>query len=1090
MADDVSLINSFTSFFDKKDGITLPTSDSLLTGQQEPDDPFAQRQRDMSEYYQSLAGQNISRSDMLPPKSPDMNPLVDVPNILFGDVMAAFGTTLDKEGLHYDLQTAKNFWAEHPVRAGTAVALNVLPGLALATKAHRASKFANVSDDVIRATGLVDEAVDLAKLGAKEKKLMRQQAYQITRDRELAQKIEAGTATRMDQVVNNLNKSIGNTYMEQMAMGESGEGAIGLTKAYSQRMQQIVNGETVSDLMNKLPDDKFGTPLAKYFNDPRELNNLPKEVQPWAMAFREQATRVQQQGLKDGFITQETADRVGDVWFPTLRKGSELTDEGVTTSIFTVAKKGEKGKAKMIAVPRTTSNNLLERTTTKEDLGGLLNRQEIAEALDRGDATQALKLVKKEKSPELIRAVEAGDTETALGIIGQGNFIDTVPQTLTVKGLMQQSMLQENFRFLRDVSMNSKYSKTPQEYAALSKSVQQKMRSLDELPNSSILRRMVGKSKGLNGAVDRLGYVHEDVFRELTSASTGQPAVAGGLVGFLDVLTAVHKTARTAGNPFSHGQNLWGNYGFLAMAGWNPFTKQNHDLIWKKALPAIWQLQRAARKGKGGDSITEVNFGSVASMVGGPDIDVAAELARAEVGNLIEKSSLLASEGIGTLHNLGQRADDSQTLLKSFVKSINKVVDAIPPINVTIDAYMAEDSIVKFGYYLGLRAKGLSPTGAALEVSRRLPMYSTIGHAQKVLRKTALPWVSFPSEALRVVKNNVMDYPLRSAMWFHGVDAFQAMMYPAIGETSKGLNMIKEGLPTYGQKPSTTLLTPLRDQNGDLRAATLDFLPWSSFLPQSSAAEASMREILPFGAGQPMPILDGIFQAMTGQDQFGKPIPTEPGSITEKMKVMALGTMGVIAPPMVQKYMLSTTAPDTTYRLYQDLGKARNPYTTKPGDAIYDMLLNNIGSLGTSKFYASSPEQRLANMNMTDRAVNDWRAKLTRDWGAYMRSGDWQNANEVFADISRSFNLEWKNPAIAQQKQTDWQLRHLKTLMKHPQLGAYSKEKLIEIFRQQGDEIAGVRSQAYDQMVESIRREMGNRGKQKPAADGGEDPYQ
>lgn len=1446
---ELSLLDKSLSFFDKKDGRVLPTTDSLITGVPEVDTEETQLMREVSENYQAIAGANIGRDDLLPKVNPEKNLVVDIGNILGGDLMAAFGVELDNEGLRADFDIAKDFWAEHPVRAGTAVALNILPGLAAATKTFRAAKFANLPDEFIRASGLVDEGIDLAMMGAKEKRLLQQQAYQIQETRILNQKVEGGTATTFERAKHRFYKNFGNSYVEQMSMAHSEEGAAGLSKMYSERMQKIVQGKDIAELMEKLPENSTGTAIAKFLNDPNELANIPKDAQPWAIKVADRARALQAQGLEEGFITSETADKVGDIWFSTSRKGSELTNEGVNNSIFSIPQGG--GKLKMLSVPRTTSPNLVERATSKSELSLILNRQEAAEALTAGNSEKAIKLLSGKKDlPEVVEAIQAGDNTKAMGILGTSNLIDTTPGSLTVKSLLQQSLLQENFRYLRDISMNTAYTKNAMEFGALGKATQGKMRSLDELPNSHIIRRMVGKKQGLTGPVDRLGYVHEDIFSELTNASTGQPGVASGIVDMLEVITAIHKTSKcvvagtriltdrgyerieeafeykdgflehsdnkavfngstwevplasysknvettyevilrdgtkvrgtpehpifvngefrrldslqvgevvedahggpfptdyvkvswnpwsgtspgnsvisidedmaeligwyvgdgttykdyvkiaigaqdynysvprlgelcdrlglrytvrtektlrpqsknllttfsicnarlirffehlglaksnkrvvrvpevifhspkgavaafirgafdtdgsvsktgeikfstikeefardvhlllkwlgvpstverrdktegshwigtigfiynvrtssvlaqricsdlklfgmprklaritdklavngkvrrawknritaidvrneptkvydislpdshefiadglrhhnTALNPFTQGQNVWGNYAFLLMRGWNPFAKDNHNLIWNKALPAIWKLQRAARKGAGTELPT-MNLGSLASKIGGRDIDIAEEFASVEVGNLIEKSSLMANEGIGVLDKLSKRTGETQTIVKGIIDGAQKVASA-PGINHAIDSYLAADGMMKFGYYLDLRARGLSRLGASLEVARALPMYQTVGNTPRVLRKAFLPWVTFPAEALRITKNNVMDYPLRSAMWLHSVDLMQSLAYFGMNENAEGMDLIKQGLPTYANKPASTLLTPFRDNNDDIRAATIDFMPWSSFLPGSASSDANMKEILPFGMGQPMPIADGILMALTGKDQFGKDISSEPGSMTEKFKILALGTMGVIAPPLVSKYFLSPTAPTWNYRMMQDLGKARNPYTTKPGDPFYDMLLNNIGSLGAAKFFSSSPEQMMSNRSITDKTVQDWRGKLTRNWNAFMRNGDWQAASEAYADIKRSFRLEWRDPAIAQKKEMDYLLRHLKTLQQHPGLASYSKERLIEIFAEQGNKVANARGKAYKDLQEMLLQELSGRGGQ------------
>ena len=848
---------------------------------------------------------------------------------------------------------------------------------------------------------------------------------------------------------------------------------LSMRAAYIDRMQGVIKGREINRHLANLPEEKHGVAIARFLNgDPKAIANLPADTKAWAMRFADDARTTQQKAWEEGLIDDETRKKIGDVWFPTTRKGTPLQEEGPATRLIM----GERGSKalRLVSVPRTKSLHFLPRQTTKSELNLLLTKQEAVEAIQRGDPNQALKLLKGPDFEDARRLLREGNTEGATASLNTAEMINVTPENLTMRGLLQQKLLFENFRYLRDISMDVNYAKTAEEVAKLGAGAQKQWRRLDQLPNSNIIRRMVAKKAGRE--VYELGYVHENVFTGLTDLVTGQPGMASGTVDLLELATAIHKTAKTALNPFTHGQNVLGNYSFLMWAGMNPFSREGFGLI-KQSYDVVRDMQKARRAGR---EITEIGGNRILkSKVGGPDIDVAEELRTGALQEIIEQSSLLASEGavdgVGILGRIAQKADDGQDFVKAVAKMTQKVssVGAGPVrIDNIADIYMAEDAAFKMAYYMKLRTEGMSQAASALEVSRRLPMYHTIGPAPRQWRKVVLPWISFPVEALRIVKNNMIDYPLRMGMWMHAMEGMQAAMYPFTGESYEGLRDIQAGLPFWAQKPASTVVTPFRDGNDDIRAAVLDWLPYSSFLPSTVAKDAPFLQKMPLGLDQPMPILTGILNALTGKGQFGEDVPTS--GPAHKVANAVMNTVGFIAPPLVQKYLLNTSAPSPTYRLKQDLGMVVNPSTVKPGDTMFDFFINNVGMVG--KMYPSSPEQRLSNEQFTRRGLIQYRGRKARDWNAYIRSGDWESAAGALSEIMETFNQEWHEPAVANQKMVEWLKRHARDILKHPRMKGTSKEQLISRLTEMGDEVGKARGEANAKLVEFLREQIAIRG--------------
>jgi len=76
----------------------------------------------------------------------------------------------------------------------------------------------------------------------------------------------------------------------------------------------------------------------------------------------------------------------------------------------------------------------------------------------------------------------------------------------------------------------------------------------------------------------------------------------------------------------------------------------------------------------------------------------------------------------------------------------------------------------------------------------------------------------------------------------------------------------------------------------------------------------------------------------------------------------------------------------------------------------------------------------------------------------------------------QTFNEEWGDPAVAQQKANDWLQRHMKTLMRHPRLRGMTQEQIKHQLNKASNGSAMARSQAYAEKVKALRRELIMRG--------------
>jgi len=1027
----------------------------------EDEDHVASVIKNITQNFQQSHAESYTRLDFLPPLQERKNFFVDVPNLMFGTEMAAVGVSLDETGFKWDLETAKDAWVEHPIRTGFTIGMDMLPVVGAIHKGLRASKLAGIPEFEFKP--FVAEGVEFGQLTSKEKEIVRINAWSHIRKRDMEAKISSGVATPMEKFKYNLEQRFSNQYLDVMDPNKP----LNTRAQHYNKMQEAIKGAEVHKHLADLPPDNLGPSITRYYKDENMLSKIPEEHRPWAIRMKGQGRKLMDNMESEGFITPEERAKVGDVWFSLVRRGTPMRQEGAEISLVT-AVRGKEG-VKLINVPRTESVHLLRRKTELPEADRMINRTEALDYLKNDQPQQALKLLTHADDEPIRGLIRRGAAEEAKAALLQTKeILDISSSDLTVKNLLQQHLLFENFRYIRDIAMDSKVTKNVDEYLALTPSARADWVNLDAVPNAHVVRRMIGKKLG-KAHEEPLGYIRSEIFKELTNSNSGQPAMINGALGVIEFMTVLHKTSRTSLNVPTQLQNVGGNIMNMYWAGMNPFSKESFGLI-KTSFNAAWKRTKARKS----DTLLE-GVGKIRSHIGGKDIDIAEEFNSGELADLLDESSFLRAEGLESIQRMLDNTSDTQMFLKKMLKVTQEAAKArIGPLSVenAADLYSNVDSAFKLAYYLHLRQRGLSSKGSALEVSRRFPIYHTVAPVAKGVRRYLFPWISFPVETMRIIKNNVTDYPLRMAMQLHAVNFLQTMMYPFMDQSAEGIKDNTKNLPTWAQKP-TTVITPFRDKNDDIRAMVLDWMPHASFLPQTYAPEAPIMQKLPLGLGEPIPIIQGIIHAWTGKDSFGNDIPYNPSSPSQLMQAQVMNLIGSITPPIVGKYLMNPTTPDPTYRLRQEFGQAVSPATGKPGDTMFDFFVNNIGMPG--KFYPASGEQYLANQALVQRGIETYRGSLSKKWGAYVKTGDWQRALEVATEVQETLVQQWKDPAIAQQKFMEWLERHKKGLEKHPQLRGFSAEQLKSMMNQVGNDSAIMRSNAARERLAAMRSEAAGR---------------
>ena len=1064
------------------------------------DDEFDAQGRAITEHYQAVESSREAQfaSDFKVPVTMDedtatgMEVMRNFANFMFHDEMALVGFSWQKDKIEHDMNIARDFISDHPWRAGLAVAGASGPLFAGAKRIARVVKGgvdAPIDAARLLERGLVDHIDDVKALSPQSLKVINQQADRIADIAEINAAIKDGTATPLQQIRASFHSAFGNAYLDDQALERMAP--YSTLKEWSKRTEDIATGKSVTNMLD-LADDVpagEGTAILHALKDPSQLSGLSKTGKQFALQYANEARSMQRQLLEEGFIDQDTADKIGDVWFSTLRQDSPLFEEGATTAVHSVIKRRtldpEKvGNIRVVNIPRTGTAHLKERALDSSQVTSLIKRQRAAEALDIDKPERALALLKH--APEEAAAVDlikAGKVSEAKTLLAREGFIGSNPKDLVVKSMLQQKLLFENFRTLRDVAMNPNMTKTFDEVQAMSSQTRRRMIKLDKMENAATLRRMVAKKMG-KANVDSLGYVHESLFEALADVTNEQTISSG--VGLLEIGTAVLKTMKTSANPFTHGQNIIGNGVFLHMAGFNILKPENNKLV-RQSWSAVGDWQKAR---KSGAAVAEIrDLGKLKSKLG-KDIDIAAELQNPLLSGehgILDMSSMEASEGIPMLAKLANQAADEQMLAKGLIKMAQKG-SKFTGVEKASEIYMAEDSAMKLAYYLHLRTEGLNPLASANEVAKRLPMYGTVGGAIKRGRKVLFPWASFPTEATRILKNNMLDHPLRTAAWMHTPNLVQAGMamgpqaFGGKGMSYEEVEARKTQNPMYAQK-LTGVVTPFRDKNNDVRTMLMDFLPHSALLPPSIAETAGTREKLPMGLGNPAPIVTGFVDALMGKGSFGEDIATDPNNPAAGIYSVITSTVGLLMPPLVQKYVFNPSLPNQVYRGPVDAGIYKNPSTGKTGDPLYDMVLNNFAV----KNYAGSAETEIANKRFGGRELQNYRGRLGKEFNAWVSNGKWEKAADTLRDVAQTFNSETPdNPALAHQNYVDWLKLHSREVLKHPGMRGVSKEQFQILLSQVGNSVAPVLDQATQEYKEKLIQ--GYRGTNRSRKQDGKNP--
>jgi len=990
--------------------------------------------------------------DYVTPKAKGIK-IRDVANFLFGDEMGAIGIKLDNDHISWSMANAQKQWSDHPLRTTVALATWMLPGLGHIAKSKRMAKYAGITANEAYDAKKIDNVDDWLRMDIDAQNRIRSQLLQET---ELADLLNKATNTpeKMTKIDTTKLWFYRNWAHQSTKMSDPSSSAVH-DLHFKERLDKMLQDEVISPYVMTAPDEKHGQVIARYWAGDLSLDKVPLEVRAWAQGMGNSLEELQKKMLDTGFLDTSTFEKVGKRYIPLIPKGKEFAIGGPTQQITLF----EKGRPVVHEIGRMESPALLERTTGLDEF------------------------------------VEMMKAETVL----------TDPKTLTVRGLMEGTLLYENHMNIVKMATDARFGTDAAGFAKAVETFGGGLRGLRKAKDewiplwgdatrpglagaglSSRLKRMVAKETGVNA--DNLGahYLSKDAFHQMFGPN-GIVGQSGEAVAAFHEVVKIYKTSKTAFNAYTQAQNVMGNIVFLSMRGMRFFTGAEAGENWKLLQAGmanmnanLTALRKSQKTGKGG--VVKLKPMKVGDRTFSP-AEIASELDSQMVKELLEEGAFLNAEGsnLGFLSGVAEKADNISQFLGAATRKTEDFLSTWKRF------YNVGDSGPKFAYFMKLRAKGFSRSAAVQEVAKALPIYRGIAEGPKIpglgrigpgaLRKGMFPWISFPAETARIMKNNLMENPWQVMPWLKATNIMQAMMY-GVGQLGVGDPFtfddhlgIRRQLPIHAQRP-TAVTTPFTDKNNDIRSMMMDFLPFSTLLPPTYAGEARIRDKIPV-VGDPLPILAGIINVFTGKGPFGQDMPsTGPADFIGKN---IANMIGFIAPPYVQKYMFDITSPRkqsitglNTYKMEQDLGKVVNPQTGKPGSWLFDHLMNNT----IFKNYASSAEQEMFNTSLKlSREVEGVRGELTRRWNAAIRSDQADDAVGYLTQIQETFIKEYGPGPIAQSKMSEWVIRHRRSINKHPQLRRYSEEDIIRMMIENDKMSKQQRTVARDKRAKALSRE-------------------
>ena len=748
-------------------------------------------------------------------------------NFLIGDDLAVTGLEWNENNFTWNMENLKQTWSDEPVwRNAMRVAslgLNFIPVAGAINKSMKFGKigkllpaksfkfidpvdgaqsfrwFERFSDEASEAAFLTQQgflevgATAKAAKSARKAMASRQRANKIDAINKAIAKDEshfqwAGESIKIgpvDKAKANFNRSFANSYW-----AASNNTAIGFHKAFTASLDKFYKVEDFGKHFSSLTPDLLNPVNQKAIHkfmqsgDKVHLSKMNQDSVTQLDNLMASYKNHQDEWFEMGAGFSDEIPEHLQAHIPLQRPGTPGPDMGQKTISVVhnpATKAGRKPaptKLSIVKVPKMGSPTLKQRGTREVD--------EILNKIDNGEVISDL-------------------------------------QNHSLPNHMLDRVLLHNFKFMRDaINEMPGLAINASAMTKVGKIAQKNYINLNAIPfdGKDTLRRILkkGNSSKLDANGD-LPWVPKGFFQEWMG-DAGMMEQAFDSAGLLQGMVAVHKTAKTALNPATHGTNVFGNMIMQNWAGYNPISPHNIKVGTKlthgfKKYSKALRTEKAAAEKAGREWNKQTAIDTIDDVIEVTNsegrvtqFNLRDLLNDTDFTKLVEESAFETVEGLARLEDIYK----GMAKHKTSAKILNSIIVAKNSqgirqgIDMASEAYLLEDMIPKAQMYVQNIAEGMSKDVALSEVARSLPMYNTVGPAIKSARKLALPWITFPSEMTRIMKNQIMDNPMRIMPWLNMTNQIQATGYlTGQVEGFEAAQETEKNLPAFAKTPSTVV---------------------------------------------------------------------------------------------------------------------------------------------------------------------------------------------------------------------------------------------------------------------------------------------
>jgi hypothetical protein len=740
----------------------------------------------------------------------------------------------------------------------------------------------------------------------------------------------------------------------------------------------------------------------------RDIEKLSKEVgdenalyadtmlKKWKDLFQEQGD--------EGFIDANTIDK----FMNPDKVGSEFHLPAILKDTPGFEDLG--GRATGAAAHRTVTPPARGRRASDKglELPGSDALQYASSRLGEVVPTNRLDVARALSGPTMFERSRFNTQEAVLDSL---DALETNPRSLVLGGFIKDNVLFQIHRNFRDIIVDAvenpigKWAQATTSraaYEAMPAYAKKEWMDFAELEKvvpglAGRMERMVSarvKKDGLDPKkYGQLPMLDRSIVQQFFGPEGGAIEVGGVFGKFFELMTAVHKTSRTALNPASQSANIVGNMMMLAMRGMNPFSSQ--ALNDAQTATSLFRKLNKQKDLEGATVESLMNPENLAKLLGdnryitdkmGKQVDVADLLSSFAMRDIVEAQSFEELEGLRHVHKVLKQMEGlerkgwSHHALAGVARSIAGVGE-VPYVKPTLEAasaaYLAGDMVPKMMYAFKLARDGFGHDAIVREIGRALPQYRTVGHLAQSTRRIVFPWITFPAEAARIMKNNMMDRPVQMMAWMQAPQIAQSVVSGlGMGPDFKEYEDTLKSAPPWAVRYQTVLAdgedasemlgavgaagvgaiagTAMggargaaigaaagavggallgkfagQDPKDELRefnrAWTLDWLPQSALFPQSMHP-GEWEKLLPTGLGgaptpgkewfatakemtpvEPFAVFMPLLDLYSGRGQFGEEIQASSG--IQFANKLALGLLGHLSPPIMQKYGMKLEGP-------------------------------------------------------------------------------------------------------------------------------------------------------------------------------------